>query len=235
MPRNEKATGDANSPDSLVFREVNEEHWPDLDRLFESRGGPKNCWCMLWRSNSEERRAKDKSVLKAALRDRVFRGTSIGILAYMNDQPVAWCSVAPKETYRRLGEPVDPPGGTWSIACFYVTNSLRHTGMTARLITAAIETAQRHGAATVEAYPVDPDSPSYRFMGLVETFADAGFTEVARIGTRRHVMRLTLPNSSATTRQPKVSARRNVIAAAPMRLTSSPSVVTDKGTAPRSR
>jgi hypothetical protein len=44
----------------------------------------------------------------------------------------------------------------------------------------------------VEAYPVAPDAPSYRFMGFVPVFEEAGFAEVGRAGTRRHVMRLSL-------------------------------------------
>jgi len=46
------------------------------------------------------------------------------------------------------------------------------------------------GARVVEAYPVAPDSPSYRFMGFVPAFEKAGFREVGRAGSRRHVMRL---------------------------------------------
>ena len=64
--------------------------------------------------------------------------------------------------------------------------------MTRRLIAAAVEHARRMGAAVVEAYPVEPDSPSYRFMGLVGTFEAIGFIPVGRAGTRRHVMRLAL-------------------------------------------
>jgi hypothetical protein len=41
----------------------------------------------------------------------------------------------------------------------------------------------------LEAYPVDPESPSYRFMGYVETFRAAGYREVGRAGSRRHVYR----------------------------------------------
>jgi hypothetical protein len=55
-----------------------------------------------------------------------------------------------------------------------------------------VEHARRRGATVVEAYPVDPDSPSYRFMGFVSTFEAAGFREVGRAGARRHVMRLRL-------------------------------------------
>lgn len=39
---------------------------------------------------------------------------------------------------------------------------------------------------------VYPNSPSYRFMGYVSVFEDAGFREVGKAGKRRHVMRLDL-------------------------------------------
>lgn len=48
------------------------------------------------------------------------------------------------------------------------------------------------GATVVEAYPVEPDSPSCRFMGFESTFAAAGFQEVGTAGTRQRVMRLRL-------------------------------------------
>ena len=50
--------------------------------------------------------------------------------------------------------------------------------------------ARAKGATVVEAYPVAPDSPSYRFMGFVPVFEAAGFREVGRAGIRGHVMRL---------------------------------------------
>jgi hypothetical protein len=60
--------------------------------------------------------------------------------------------------------------------------------VTEQLIEAAADYAKRNGATVLEAYPVDPDSPSYRFMGFVPTFEAAGFEEIGRAGTRRHVM-----------------------------------------------
>jgi hypothetical protein len=44
----------------------------------------------------------------------------------------------------------------------------------------------------LEAYPVSPDSPSYRFMGFVPAFEARGFAPAGMAGTRRHVMRLAL-------------------------------------------
>ena len=58
-----------------------------------------------------------------------------------------------------------------------------------RLIDEAVAHARRNEATVVEAYPVAPDSPSYRFCGFVPVFAERGFVEVGRAGLRRHVMR----------------------------------------------
>jgi len=165
----------------LTFREVEQQHWGDLVRLFENPGGPKACWCMVWRATPDETKKRDGASRKAALERRVRVGTPIGILGYLDDEPVAWCSVAPRQTYRPLGgmsEPGDEPSTVWSVVCFFVPRWLRGLGIAARLIRAAVSHARTQGATVVEAYPVEPDSPSYRFMGFVSTFRAAGFREL---------------------------------------------------------
>lgn len=196
------ATGrSADLRDGLVFREVDRAVWPDLVRLFEEPGGPKHCWCMAWRATAAETRRIGKRGRKEALERRVRAGVPVGILGYSEGEPVAWCSVAPRVTYRAMGGlhvPEEAPGSVWSIACFFVVRKLRGAGVAQRLISAAVQVARRHGAAIVEAYPVEPTSPSYRFMGFVQTFTAAGFREVGRAGIRRHVMRLELAPTSQT-------------------------------------
>ena len=187
--------------DRLVFREVDRRSWGDLERLFESRGAPKYCWCMVWRPMPSADRS-DSAAKRAALRRRVAEGVPVGILGYVDGEPVAWCSIAPRETYRGLGGvsqattgcalmsgPADGQDRVWSLVCFFVPRRLRGHGVTRRAIEAALDHAGQHGATVVEAYPVEPDSPSYRFMGFISSFEAAGFTEVGRAGSRRHVMR----------------------------------------------
>jgi GNAT superfamily N-acetyltransferase len=177
----------------LEFHEVDAARWGDLERLFESRGGPSHCWCMVWRPAPAQVRTAGPAVRKAALHERVAAGVPIGILGYLDGEPVAWCSIAPCETYRRLGGVEDDDDErVWSLVCFFIPRRLRGRGISARLIEAAAQHARRHGATVLEAYPVDADSPSYRFMGFVPKFQAAGFGEVGRAGTRRHVMRLRL-------------------------------------------
>ena len=45
------------------------------------------------------------------------------------------------------------------------------------------------GADAIEGYPVDPESPSYRFMGRRPMFLAAGFEDLGPAGKRRHAMR----------------------------------------------
>ena len=66
----------------LVFLKVDQGRWADLERLFEGRGGPHNCWCMVWRATPEEARHTEGKRRKAALKKRVEGDVPIGILGY---------------------------------------------------------------------------------------------------------------------------------------------------------
>lgn len=145
---------------------------------------------MLWRAPPQEAKRPDGASRKAAMAQRVGAGVPVGLLGYLDQEPVAWCSIAPRATYRRLVDDGSCDEGVWSIACFFVARRLRGQGMTRRLIAAAVEHARSRGASVVEAYPVDADTPSYRFMGFVPVFERAGFAEIGRVGKRRHVFRL---------------------------------------------
>ena len=180
----------------VTYRGVDSETWNDLVRLFMARGGPKYCWCMVWRSMPSGESRSDRDAKRTALESRVRDGVPIGILGYVDGEPMAWCSIAPRDTYRRgLAGEASGGDGVWSIACFFVPRRLRGQGATRHLIAAAVEYAREGGARTVEAYPPEQGSPSYRFMGSVSSFLESGFREVGTVGTRRRVMRLELDES----------------------------------------
>jgi GNAT superfamily N-acetyltransferase len=126
------------------------------------------------------------------MKRRVSSAEPIGLLGYLDSEPVAWCSVAPRDTYRASMSNVMPGDETqsiWSIVCFFVTRPFRGQGIIRKLISAAEEHAARNGATVLEGYPVDPDSPSYRFGGYVSAFEQAGYALVSRKGERRHIVR----------------------------------------------
>lgn len=184
----------ADQPSSkLIFQPVTRETRADFQQLFESPGAPKYCWCMVWRRTAAEAKQRTNADRKGQIMARIEEGVPVGLLAYGAGEPVGWVSIAPRETYRNLGGPPAAEGEViWAIVCFYVPRRRRGQGTVRRLIAAAVDHARSQGADVVEAYPVDVDAPSYRFMGFVPVFVEAGFTEVGRAGTRRHVMRLDL-------------------------------------------
>jgi GNAT superfamily N-acetyltransferase len=171
----------------IQIKPVTKTTWKDFEALFESKGAPKYCWCMAWRMNKEELKENNSASRKKFIKKRVNAETPIGLLGYVNKEPVAWCSIAPRETYERLGgdEIIEK---VWSIACFFIKKEFRDQGFIDQLIQAAGKYAKKHGAKYLEAYPVQPSSPSYRFMGFIKTFEKAGFSFVRKAGTRRHVM-----------------------------------------------
>jgi GNAT superfamily N-acetyltransferase len=182
------------SPEPLTFKPATRATWPDFDALFSAPGGPKHCWCMVWRRTPDELREHPNGRTRRPLiKSRVDHGETIGLIGYAGGEPVAWVSIAPRETYRELGGPDAKPGeDIWSLACFHLKRSLRGQGYGDAMLKAAINYAKQHGATILEAYPVDPASPSYRFMGFVPAFERLGFTPVGLVGSRRHVMRLPL-------------------------------------------
>lgn len=175
--------------DKLVVRPVNQESWSDFEALFESRGAPKYCWCMAWRA-MPNRTSASSADRKAALHQRVKDSVPIGLLGYLDGKPVAWCSVAPRETLRPLKQgQSEQPAGVWSVICFFIRSEHRGRGLARQMLEQAVSLAEKSGAKVVEGYPVDPDSPSYRFMGFVSLFERCGFKVAGKTGSRRHVMR----------------------------------------------
>lgn len=176
---------------ALDCRVVDLERWGDLETLFTARGGPSFCWCTVWRTGDRS----SPEAKRELLHGQVERGEPVGLVGYLNGHPAAWCSVAPRPTYRRLGgaeyDGVDE-SRVWSIVCFFVDRGHRGSGVQTALLDNALDLARERGALVVEAYPVSTDSPSYRFMGFVPTFEKAGFEHRGLAGTRRHVMSLRL-------------------------------------------
>lgn len=117
----------------------------------------------------------------------------VGVLAYLEEEPVGWCSVAPRESYaaleryRALPRIDDLP--VWSVVCFFVTPRIRRQKATLGLLKAAVAYARSQGATIIEGYPVDPGAKLYTYMGSPATFRAAGFREVTPPGQARRVMR----------------------------------------------
>ena len=173
------------------------ERWADLEELFGENGACGGCWCMWWRlKRSEFERQKGEGNRKA-LKKIVDSARIPGILAYTKSQPIAWCSVAPRETYptlersRTLKRVDDKP--VWSVVCFFVARPFRRKGVTTKLLRATIDYVSGQGGKILEGYPVEPKkakiADTFAYTGLASTFRKAGFVEVLRRSETRPMMR----------------------------------------------
>jgi len=169
------------SPEQAGIRvePVTSENWKMFCRLFEATGSPHYCWCTSYRvRNASELNGAEK---KALMQSSVESSVPIGVLACKGDEPVGWCSVAPRETYVRLERSrtmprVTPaPTATWTILCFFVARPHRNQHVAPALLEGAVAYARRLGAEVVEGYPSDTSGVSSTHRGHSRMFRSAGF------------------------------------------------------------
>jgi len=181
----------------LEFHPLTAERWSDLEALFGKRGACGGCWCMWWRLSNAEFEMQKGEGTRLALQALVGTGDMPGILAYKQDKPIGWCSLAPRERFSRLArsrvlKPVDDQP-VWSVVCFFVARGYRGQGVSKGLLQAAVEYAVRHGARIVEGYPVQPKKDKmpdvFAYTGVPSAYLQAGFVEVARRSETRPIMR----------------------------------------------
>jgi len=182
-----------------TFAPLTPDRWDDLTRLFGERGAG-GCWCMYWRTSRAQFSRQGNAGNRKAFRSLVNGGQVTGVIGYVDDDPAGWISIAPRESYaslersRRLKRIDDKP--VWSIVCFFIHRSHRGQGLMLPLIEAGAAFAAEHGAKLVEAYPTDPEidprGPAEAYMGVLPSFLQAGFREVARPSSGRVIVRRSL-------------------------------------------
>lgn len=184
----------------LNFHPLTPDRWLDFEKLFGPRGATGGCWCMYWRIPRAQYTEQQGDMNRRNMKALVDAGTVPGIIGYEDDEPVGWCSIAPREEYpvlarSRILKPVDEQH-VWSVVCFFTARGHRRKGVTVALLKAAVGYARSNGAKIIEGYPVEPKegkSPDvFVFTGLAAAFRRAGFTEVLRRSETRPIMRLTL-------------------------------------------
>ena len=190
---------------------ANEASWDDLQAVFGSRGYAALCQCQRYKLQPRESfRAVPVSVRAERLRRQTHcghreAGTTSGLVAYLDGEPVGWCAVEPRTAYAGLlrvyrvpwvGRAEDKTDDSvWAVTCFLARAGHRRRGVSTALARAAVDFAKARGARALEGYPmitVPGEEITWGEMnvGNRSIFAAAGFTEVSRPSHRRVVMRI---------------------------------------------
>jgi GNAT superfamily N-acetyltransferase len=177
----------------IEYHAVTRERLADLVRFSDRHGKFRYCSCMRWRLTSTEFKASTKEERVGTLNRMVRRGTPVGVLAYVDGEPVGWCSIAPRTTYAALERfralPRIDEKPVWSVVCFFVGRQFRRSGLTTGLLQAAVDYARAEGAEIIEGYPVEPGPRLYTYMGSPSIFHKSGFRNVTPRGQARKIVR----------------------------------------------
>jgi GNAT superfamily N-acetyltransferase len=150
--------------------------WDDFESLMGS-----GCVCMSYRNSSLDALGRLDH-----MRGLCEREPGPGVLAFVDGEVAAWCSIAPKATHRALVNSRTIPhlhdAEAWSAVCFRVRVRFRRRGLMHDLLDGAIEHARASGAVVIEGYPVDPEGgrvdQSFAYTGTVGLFEAHGFERV---------------------------------------------------------
>jgi GNAT superfamily N-acetyltransferase len=190
---------------------ANEASCDDLQVVFGARGTAALCQCQRYklrpresfRSFPAEERATRLREQTACGRDE--SGTTSGVVAYLDDEPVGWCAVEPRTAYAGLVRVYRVPwegrtedkgdDSVWAVTCVFTRAGFRRRGISHALARAAVDFARERGARAIEAYPMITQpgqeiSWDEIHVGSRSIFAAAGFTEVSHPTPRRVVMRI---------------------------------------------
>jgi GNAT superfamily N-acetyltransferase len=181
---------------NLTIKPLTMESWGNFEELFSPNKVCASCWCMWWREKNREFSGSGNEEKKEDMRTIVQSGKEPGLIAYSDGIPVGWVSVAPRAEYYRLETnkayyPVDDLL-VWSMPCFFIHKDFRHMGLMEKLISAAVDYAEKHSAIGVEAYPFDIHeklNAGTIYTGVVSEFYKQGFLEVARRKERNPIVR----------------------------------------------
>jgi GNAT superfamily N-acetyltransferase len=172
----------------------------DLAELFATNGTCEGCWCTWYLVSSREFSAGYGAVNRERFTALATASpTPLGVLAYRDGHPVGWCAVGPRSRYARsLRSPLlarrdrAEDADVWLVTCFFVRRDARRSGVTADLLTAAVDLAAGYGARAVEAVPLVAGrrrAAAEAYMGSEPTFAACGFEVRDRPSPLRVVMR----------------------------------------------
>lgn len=174
---------------------VTEDRFDDFAAVINPNRRKNHCWCLSHRLPVKQIEELGGGDRETAMRSLCASNQPPGVVTYLDDVPVGWCSISPRAdiprlTSSKLIRPVDDVP-VWSIICVVVRSGHRRQGVTTAMLEGAVEYAASHGAPAVEAYPVDPDGRmdlTMAFVGTRSMFERVGFAVVGETDAKASKM-----------------------------------------------
>ncbi|QIG41011.1 GNAT family N-acetyltransferase [Microbacterium sp. 4R-513] len=190
---------------TITIEPATSDRFEDVEHAFEGGGDGRSCQCQWFTLTNAEWNRTNQAERRDLFEQEMVAGPPPGFVAYVDGEAAGWVRVGPRTVHRRIArtrsiaaataEPFDDES-VWTVSCFVVRKEHRNQGLNARLLDAAVDHARKSGARIIEAYPVDGSAGTHRvndlYHGLLSTFENAGFREVARHKPDRPIVTLDL-------------------------------------------
>lgn len=141
---------------AVTVRPVSEALFVDVQTVFGTRGQAARCQCQGYRLGWYDQHSDNVQGRRELLQDQVDEGH--GLLAYLDGEPVGWCSLAPRCDYAYLrqttwkGRNEDRnDGSVWAVTCF-----VTRPGSVVRVSVARSSVARSISRATAAPGPSRP-------------------------------------------------------------------------------
>lgn len=190
----------------IVIAPATAGRFADAEHALTGGGDGRSCQCQWWMMPNVQFQSMPTEERRERLKQELETETvAPALIAYADGEAAGWVRVGPRAAQVRIGrtrniaahtphDPDDP--SVWAVSCFVVRREHRGTGITAKLLKAAVDHARSHGARIIEAYPVDTATtkkPSNElYHGVLSVFEAAGFAEIARPKPDRVIVALEL-------------------------------------------
>jgi GNAT superfamily N-acetyltransferase len=187
---------------AVTVRPVSEALFDDVQTVFGAKGQAAQCQCQGYRLNWYDQHSDNVQGRRELLKDQVIEGH--GLLAYLDGDPVGWCSVAPRCDYGYLRQTTwkgrtenKADASIWAVTCLVVRAGFRRRGVSRALIAGTIDLARDGGAEILEAYPMKPAPEKdvtwgELHVGKLSTYLAAGFQVVHVPSLRRAIVQYDL-------------------------------------------
>jgi len=184
----------------LEFDQLTSSTLKKFEAVMGEKGGCGNCWCMYFRLPYKTFQENKPDGNKKLMKQLVKKDRPQGLIASINNEPVGWIALAPREDYMRLAnsrvfKPIDDKP-VWSITCFFIKKEFRHKGLSQQLIKGAVDFAKKKKIKTLEAYPAIPYAEKvphpFLWVGVLSAFIKQGFKIVQQHSKSRAMVRIDL-------------------------------------------
>lgn len=189
-------------PSRVVVKPMTTDLVPDAERVFAANPESAGCFCAWFIIPVAKYHSGGKSENR-----KLFVGLAetnnqpIGVLAYVDGEPVGWCAAGPRSRFVRAlrvpsfkGREPSEDDSVWLVPCFNVRKESRRQGVSGALLAGAVELARRNGAQAIEGFPFARGAKLSResMVGLESVFESCGFVASRRPSGTRVVMRRVL-------------------------------------------